>query len=172
VTATSGNGLVMRPIGLVHTPYVRQEGTPIQGSFAPGAEGTVEVLPDYAAGLADIDGFSHLILIYAFDRVRQAALRVRPYLDTEERGVFATRSPARPNPIGITVVRLLGVEGQVLRVCGVDMLDGTPVLDIKPYLPDFDSHPDARTGWFERCRRADGSLPPTVADGRFERGRG
>ena len=158
----------MRPIGLLHTSFVRQEGTPIQGRFAPEVEGTVEVFPEFSAGLADVDGFSHLILLYAFDRVKQAALRVRPYLDTEERGVFATRSPARPNGIGMTVVQLLGIEGRELKVAGVDMLDGTPLLDLKPYLPDFDSQPVARTGWFEQRRGADGALPPTVADARFE----
>jgi len=124
------------------------------------------VLPEFADGLADLETFSHVHLIYRFDRSDGYALRVTPYMDDRERGLFATRAPRRPSGLGMTVVRLLAVEGATLRVSGVDMLDGTPLLDIKPYIPEIDAIPDADGGWFAR-RRAEGGEAPR-ADGRFE----
>jgi len=135
------------PIGTIHTPFASKDDTPIQGAFHPEIEGVVEVLPEYAEGLADIDGFSHLILLYAFDRAAPVEMRRQTFLGDEPHGLWATRHPARPNAIGLTVVRLVGRDGAVLRVAGIDVLDGTPLLDIKPYVPRFDSFPDASEGW-------------------------
>ena len=139
---------VMRPIGVVHTPFAELRGMPIQPAFSQ-AVGRVEVLPEYAEGLQDLEAFSHVILIYALHRAEGYALRVKPYLDDEARGLFATRHPCRPNPIGLSTVRLLGRHGAVLDVAGIDVLDGTPLLDIKPYVPDFDVKTDARAGWYD-----------------------
>jgi len=138
-----------RPIGVIHSPYTERHGMPIQASFAEGAAGTVEVQSEYAAGLQDLQGFSHIVLIYHFHLSKGYALRVQPFLEDSEHGVFATRAPRRPNPIGISVVRLERVEGYVLHVSGVDVVDGTPLLDIKPYVPRFDDRSDARSGWLE-----------------------
>ncbi|MFC1525385.1 tRNA (N6-threonylcarbamoyladenosine(37)-N6)-methyltransferase TrmO, partial [Candidatus Latescibacterota bacterium] len=141
-TSSSPSPLQLNPIGEVHSPHQQVVGMPIQPSRARGVEGTVEVYEEYAEGLADLDGFSHIILLYHFHRSQGHSLRVVPFLDTVERGLFATRAPRRPNPLGLSVLRLLGIDGATLRVADIDILDGTPVLDIKPYVPDF----DARTG--------------------------
>jgi len=138
---------VMRPIGEIHTPFVDKRATPIQPSHST-ARGQVEVYPAYVAGLRDLDGFSHIILLYAFHRSDNYTLVVKPFLDDRERGLFATRYPARPNPIGLSIVRLLAIHDHVLEINGVDVLDGTPLLDIKPYVPDFDAQTDVRTGWY------------------------
>ena len=139
-----------RSIGIVHSPFQDIEGMPIQPKGAAGIQGTVEVFPEFAAGLKDLDGFSHVILIYHFHQVQEAKLVVTPFLDSQPRGVFATRAPKRPNPIGLSVVKLLGIEGNLLRVENVDILDGTPLLDIKPYVPEFDQYPAERVGWLAR----------------------
>lgn len=156
--------ITYEPIGVIRTPFREPQGTPIQPPAARGVEGQVIVYPDYVEGLTDLDGFSHLILVYHFHRCGPARLSVRPYMDDREHGVFATRAPARPNPIGISVVRLLGVEGNVLHVADVDIVDGTPLLDIKPYVPQFDAAKDIRLGWL--ARRVD-RLPSARDDGRF-----
>jgi tRNA-Thr(GGU) m(6)t(6)A37 methyltransferase TsaA len=158
----------MRPIGVIRTPFTVQAGTPIQARFAVGVEGTVELAPEFAEGLADLDGFSHVILLYAFHASSGFNLRVTPYLDKQARGLFATRAPRRPNPIGLSVVRLLGIEGTLLRVADVDMLDGTPLLDIKPFVPDFDHRPGVRTGWYRQAAAEERSTGAVVADSRFE----
>lgn len=150
-------------IGLIHSPFKQQAGTPIQPVFADGAQGTVQIYPEYEEGLLDLNGFERIWLLYWLDRAPPARLRVIPYRDNVERGAFATRSPSRPNPIGLSCVRLLGIEGNTLRVAGVDMLDGTPLWDIKPYVPQFDSFPNAKAGWLD-ARRVD----RTHADERFE----
>lgn len=137
----------MRPIGEIHSPFTDKHDTPLQPSRSTAA-GTVEVYPAYVAGLRDLDGFSHIILLYAFHRSAAYALRVKPFLDDQERGLFATRYPARPNPIGLSIVRLLSIHDHVLEIAGSDVLDGTPLLDIKPYVPDFDAPTDVRTGWY------------------------
>ena len=152
-----------RPIGLVHSPHQTASGTPIQPSRARGIEGTVEVDEQYAEGLADLDGFSHIILICHLHKAGAHELKVVPYLDTELRGLFATRAPSRPNPIGLSVVRLLGIDGRVLRIEGVDLLDGTPVLDIKPYVREFDDQTEIRCGWLDEVQGRE-----AVADARFE----
>lgn len=139
----------IKAIGVIRTPFGEPADAPTQGAFEPDSEGTVEVFDEYAEGLTDVEGFSHLILIYKFHKAKPPASIVKPFLVDELKGVFATRSPRRPNAIGLTVVRFLGREGNVLRVAGVDMLNGTPLLDIKPYVPDFDHRTDIRCGWLD-----------------------
>ena len=161
----------MKPIGTIRTPFREPIGTPIQGTLGGDEKGEVVVLPEYQEGLADLDGFSHVILIYSFDRIEGFELKVKPYLDKSERGIFATRSPCRPNPIGLTVVRLLEIKGNRLLVRGVDMLDSTPLLDIKPSVPIFDCAENQKCGWFEphlRELREKKTIP--LADGRFHKG--
>lgn len=153
----------LKPIGIIRTPFLRAEGTPIQSVCADGAEGVVEVFPEFAAGLKDLDGFERIWLIYALDRAKPGELLARPYLDNEPHGIFATRSPARPNALGMSPVRLLRVEGARLAVAQVDMLDGTPLVDIKPYVPEFDRFEVQRVGWY-----AGKSAAGAVADARFE----
>jgi tRNA-Thr(GGU) m(6)t(6)A37 methyltransferase TsaA len=138
-----------QPIGTIHSPFEGIEKVPIQPAAASGIRGTVEVFAEFAAGLQDVHGFSHIILLYHFHRVTQARLTVIPFLDDQPRGVFATRAPSRPNPIGLSIVRLLGIEGSVLYVENVDIVDGTPLLDIKPYVPAFDHNEVEQTGWLE-----------------------
>jgi tRNA-Thr(GGU) m(6)t(6)A37 methyltransferase TsaA len=149
------------PIGTIHSPFARLEGMPIQPAGAAGVRGRVEILPEYAPGLSDLEGFSHVILLYHFHHAGPAQLTVVPFMDTRPRGLFSTRAPRRPNPIGLSVVRLLAVEGTTLHVEGIDVLDGTPLLDLKPYVPHFDQPEGVRTGWLAatgdevRSRRAD-----------------
>jgi len=152
------------PIGFVHSPHQTTSGAPIQTSRARGIEGTVEINQEYIEGLSDLDGFSHIVLICHLHKASSFKLKVVPYLDTELRGVFATRAPSRPNPIGLSVVRLLGIEGHHLRIEGVDLLDGTPVLDIKPYVPDFDRQDEIRCGWLDQVKGRE-----VRADQRFEK---
>ena len=138
----------LRSVGIIRSPFASKVDAPIQGAFVPDAVGQVELSPEYAAGLKDIEGFSHLILLYCFDRAGEVEL-VRPtFLDDEPHGIFATRHPCRPNGIGLTIVRLLGRAENILTVTGIDVLDGTPLIDIKPYVPRFDAHPEATSGWF------------------------
>lgn len=139
--------LVCHPIGIIHSPYRDVADMPIQPPGATGVAGTVAVDEKYRDGLKDIDGFSHLILIYHFHLSRGGSLQVTPFLDDAERGVFATRAPRRPNPVGLSVVRLVRVEGLLLHIEDVDIVDGTPLLDIKPYVPLFDIRQDVKTGW-------------------------
>jgi tRNA-Thr(GGU) m(6)t(6)A37 methyltransferase TsaA len=137
----------IRPIGIIHTPFTEEEKTPIQPSRSETV-GRVEVYRDFADGLQDIDGFSHIILLYVFHRSSGYTLSVKPFLDDRQRGLFATRYPARPNPIGLSIVRLLERHENELVVAGIDVLDGTPLIDIKPYVPDFDIRADVHTGWY------------------------
>ena len=142
-----------RPIGVIHSPFQTIEGMPIQPAGAAGVQGSVEVWPEFAAGLQDLEGFSHIILLYHFHRVKEARLIVTPFMDTQPRGVFATRAPKRPNPIGVTVAELLTVENNVLHVRGLDALNGTPVLDLKPYLfhDSYDGVPDSTVAdWVQK----------------------
>lgn len=138
-----------KPIGVIRTPFRSLTGMPIQSVAAANIRGTIVLNSRLEAGLKDLDGFSHLIVIYHFHRARRSALQVVPFLDDSPRGVFATRAPKRPNAIGLSVVKLVRIEGTKLIVEGVDMLDGTPLLDIKPYVPAFDVRRDVRTGWLE-----------------------
>ena len=136
------------PIGIIHTPFKTTANMPIQ-SIRSDEIGSVEVFPEYLEGLEGIEGLSHIILIYVFHRLQGAVrLKVKPFLDDKEHGLFTTRYPNRPNPLGLSVVRLISRNENYLDIRGVDMLDGTPLLDIKPYLPDFDVHPVSKTGWY------------------------
>jgi len=139
---------IMRPIGVIHSPFTDKNQTPIQPSRSQ-AIGQVEVYPEFAEGLQDVEGFSHVILLYVFHCSTGYTLRVKPFLDDALHGLFATRYPCRPNPIGLSIVRLIARHGNVLEIEGVDMLDGTPLLDIKPYVPDFDARENVRVGWYE-----------------------
>lgn len=141
--------IIFHPIGVIHSDHHEQESTPIQGVFNP-CVGTVEVFPEFADGLRDIESFSNLYLLYYFDRATGASLLQKPFLDGErERGIFAIRHFNRPNPIGISIVRLIEVNGSVLTVEGLDVLDGTPLLDIKPYVWQFDHRDDTKSGWVD-----------------------
>jgi tRNA-Thr(GGU) m(6)t(6)A37 methyltransferase TsaA len=139
--------ITYEPIGVIHSPFAKPKGTPIQPGGAKGVRGTVEVRPAFADGLKDLEGFSHVLLIYHFHLSEGYSLLVTPFLDDELRGVFATRAPRRPNAIGISVVRLLEVQGARLAIEDVDVVDGTPLLDIKPYVPQFDARQAERIGW-------------------------
>jgi tRNA-Thr(GGU) m(6)t(6)A37 methyltransferase TsaA len=158
--------ITYKPIGVVHSPFKEPKGTPIQPPSAEGVAGTVEVFLEYVEGLMDLDGFSHIILLYHFHLSRTSSLRVKPYMDDEVHGVFAMRGPSRPNPIGLSIVRLVRVEGPVLHIRDVDIVDGTPVLDIKPYVPQFDARDVERIGWLDEQVH---KLPTMQDDGRFTR---
>jgi tRNA-Thr(GGU) m(6)t(6)A37 methyltransferase TsaA len=154
-----------QPIGIIHSPFQKTEGMPIQPSGAVGVQGTVEVWHEFSQGLKDLGGFSHIILIYHFHRSTGYRLLVIPFLDSVKRGVFATRAPKRPNSIGISVVRLARVDRNTLHVENIDILDGTPLLDIKPYVPEFDFYVAGRTGWLEGVK---GRIQDVRADDRFK----
>jgi tRNA-Thr(GGU) m(6)t(6)A37 methyltransferase TsaA len=140
--------IIMHPIGVIHSPFTQKEQTPIQASRSQ-AIGRVDIQREFADGLKDIEGFSHIHLLYSFHASGSYELQVLPFLDDERHGIFATRYPNRPNPIGISTVRLLFRQENVLTVEGVDVLDQTPLLDIKPYVPEFDLRTDVRVGWYE-----------------------
>jgi tRNA-Thr(GGU) m(6)t(6)A37 methyltransferase TsaA len=154
-----------KPIGVIRSPFTDVKGMPIQTAGAKGIEGTVEVEPEYKDGLQDLEGFSHIILLYHFHESRGYALNVKPFMDEDMRGVFATRAPQRPNAIGISVVRLVKVEGCTMFIQDVDILDNTPLLDIKPYVPEFDVRAVERTGWLQDKA---GNVHELSADERFK----
>ncbi len=158
--------IVMKPIGVIHSPFDEPAGMPIQPAGAGDVKGTVEIFKEYREGLADLGGFSHIVLLYHFHRNTGFKLRVVPFMDTKPRGLFATRAPKRPNPIGLSVVRLDKVEGGVLYIRNVDILDGTPLLDIKPYVPDFDGPTEFRTGWLDEARK---TASKRKSDNRFRK---
>jgi len=138
----------MRPIGIIHSPFTDTIHTPIQPTRSQ-AVGQVEVYPEFIGGLQDLEGFSHIILLYVFHRSEGYTLSVKPFLDDRDHGLFTTRYPRRPNPLGLSIVELQAVRGNELEIKGVDVLNGTPLLDIKPYIPDFDLRTDVRVGWYE-----------------------
>ncbi len=142
--------VIYKPIGIIHTPFKDVKEMPIQPIGAKGIQGTIEIRPEYVDGIKDLEGFSHIFLIYHFHSSHGYSLHVRPFMDGDLHGVFATRAPKRPNPIGISVVRLVRVEGARLLIENVDMVDGTPLLDIKPYVPEFDALKAERIGWLFR----------------------
>jgi len=152
------------PIGIIHSPFKESKGTPIQPPAAKGIDGTVEVFAKYAEGLNDIEGFSHVILVYHFHLSKKSSLKAKPYMDNKVHGVFAMRGPSRPNPIGISIVRLVRIEENILHIQDVDIIDGTPLLDIKPYVPEFDRREAERIGWLEENVN---KLSKSRDDGRF-----
>jgi tRNA-Thr(GGU) m(6)t(6)A37 methyltransferase TsaA len=160
-----GDVLGLRPIGIIRTRFQKARGTPIQPVYGGDSRGEVWIDEPYETALGDIDGFERVWLLYWLDRAGEFRPRVVPYRDTREHGVLATRSPCRPNPLGLSAVRLLRRERRILYVAGLDVLDGTPLLDLKPYVPEFDAFPASRSGWFENC-----SEERRTADERFHRG--
>ncbi|MBD3179435.1 MAG: tRNA (N6-threonylcarbamoyladenosine(37)-N6)-methyltransferase TrmO [Candidatus Latescibacteria bacterium] len=152
------------PIGIIHSPFTEPAGTPIQPPGADGAGGEVEVFTDYAEGLEDLNKFSHIILLYHFHLAKTTPLRVKPFMDDHYHGVFAMRGPGRPNSIGLSVVSLERIDRNILHVRDLDIIDGTPLLDIKPYVPAFDARTKVKIGWLES--NVD-KLKGTRDDGRF-----
>ncbi len=139
--------IIYRPIGIIHTPFTEAKKMPIQPAAAKGIEGTIDINPEFENGLKDLDGFSHIILLYHLHLSRGFSLEVIPFLDDKPRGVFSTRAPRRPNPIGLSIVRLVDIEENRLYIKNVDVVDGTPLLDIKPYVPEFDHQKAEKIGW-------------------------
>ena len=157
--------ITVKPIGIIHTPHKKIEGMPIQPSGAAELEGTVHFHNEYITALKSLDGFSHVILIYYFHKQKGWKPIVTPFMDTVEHGVFATRAPSRPNPIGLSIVSLKSVAGNKITFTGADMLDGTPLLDIKPYVPKFDTKSDVTTGWLQKNAE---KVQKTKSDNRFQ----
>ncbi|MGC9336882.1 MAG: tRNA (N6-threonylcarbamoyladenosine(37)-N6)-methyltransferase TrmO [Candidatus Cloacimonadia bacterium] len=144
------NEIKYKPIGIIHSPFKKPTGTPIQPAAGKSIKGTVEVFPEYAEGLKDLEGFSHIILIYHLHLSQGWCLKVKPFMDNELRGVFATRAPSRPNPIGLSVVHLVRIEKNILYIQDLDIVDKTPLLDIKPYVPEFETKEVKKLGWLEK----------------------
>jgi len=157
--------ITLEPIGIIYTPFKSKEGMPIQSKGAKGIKGIIILKEEFIQGLTDLDGFSHIILIYYFHKTLGFELQTIPFLDDKKRGVFATRAPKRPNSIGISVVKLLRIEENTIFIENVDMLNETPLLDIKPYVPDFDIHKTEKNGWIKN--RTD-KLNEIKSDKRFE----
>jgi len=155
----------IHPIGIIHSPYYSIKDMPIQPKGASGIEGCVVVDEKYVDGLQDIDGFSHVYLLYSFHEATRVKLLLAPFMDEQKRGVFATRSPLRPNHIGISIVELKRVEGNKIFVDGIDVLDGTPLLDIKPYVEKFDAVEESTSGWLDACSE---DVTKKRSDNRFE----
>jgi tRNA (adenine37-N6)-methyltransferase len=156
--------ITYEPIGLIHSPFEELASMPIQPTSDASSAGSIEIYAPYIEGLKDLGGFSHLILLYHLHQVRRVDLTVTPFLDSVPRGVFATRAPCRPNAIGLSVVRLVRIEDHILHIEDVDILNGTPLLDLKPYIPAFDQRSAARTGWLEQVK---GNMRTIVSDERF-----
>jgi tRNA-Thr(GGU) m(6)t(6)A37 methyltransferase TsaA len=158
------NEIKYQPIGIIHTPHEEAEGTPIQPKGAKGIKGEVEVYSEYEEGLKDLEGFSHVILLFHCHLSGNYSLRQKPYMDDDEHGIFAMRGPSRPNPIGLSVVKLNSVEDNILKIENVDIIDETPLLDIKPFVPEFDQNKVEKIGWLgENIQK----LSDTRDDGRF-----
>lgn len=150
--------IVYQPIGLIHSEHTAAEKTPIQPIYAQECNGKIEVFPEFAAGLTDLENFSHIYLLYHLNRAKSSRLKVKPFLQDVERGVFSTRAPCRPNGIGMSIVRLIRRDGNRLHVRGIDVLDNTPLLDIKPYTTRFDCIQTERNGWQDDVREDDAEV--------------
>ncbi len=157
--------ITFQSIGTVHSPFNDIKGMPIQPTGASGIHGTVEIYDEFVPGLLDLEGFSHIILLYHLRKVKSSALVVTPFLDSKKHGIFATRAPKRPNPIGLSIVKLNDIDGNILQIENIDILNGTPLIDIKPYLPEFDHHPADRLGWYEAVQ---GQVRTHRSDNRFQ----
>ena len=153
-----------KPIGIIHSPHKTPDGTPIQPTGAKGIKGRIEIFSEYTDGLSDLAGFSHIFILYHFHLSRKYSLKVKPFLDDRKRGLFATRAPSRPNPIGLSVLRLIDIKNGNLDVQDVDVVDGTPLLDIKPFVPEFDVRQVDKFGWIGEKT---GTVEGAVDDGRF-----
>lgn len=154
------------PIGVVHSPFMTIEGMPLQPNSEHAKQGSIEIFLEFAEGLKDIEGFSHLILLYNFHKSKNFHLHVQPFLDSDFRGVFATRAPSRPNQIGLSVVEIEKVEGNIIYLKNIDVLNGTPLLDIKPFIPEFDAPVCIKKGWLGSMLS---SHCKTKTDNRFEK---
>ena len=159
------DNVIYNPIGIIHSPYKVVKGMPIQPCGATGVKGSVEIKQEYVNGLKDIDGFSHIILIYHFHISKGYSLEIIPFLDDHPKGVFATRAPKRPNPIGLSIVKLIKVEDNILHIEDVDILDNTPLLDIKPYVSIFDAPDQTEVGWYSKAKY---NIRTRKSDLRFE----
>jgi len=158
-------GIQLNPIGIIHSPFTQIVGTPIQSTYSKNGEGTVEIFPEFKQGLKDLEGFSHIYLIYYFHKSKGYCLTCRPFLDNVERGLFAIRAPRRPNPIGLSIVKLKEIRDNIISVSSLDILDGTPLIDIKPYIPHFDAPKTTKVGWFkEVSEKNKGTI---ISDNRF-----
>jgi tRNA-Thr(GGU) m(6)t(6)A37 methyltransferase TsaA len=157
--------IIYRPIGIIHSPFNNLEGMPIQPTSDISGSGIVEIFPQFVDGLKDLEGFSHIYLLYHFHKMRQPHLIVTPFLDKERRGIFATRAPSRPNPIGLSLVNLVRLENNLIYVDRLDVLNETPLLDVKPYVPDFEHIHNIRIGWLEQ---ANGQVKTRKSDTRFK----
>ena len=144
--------IVYKPIGIIHSPFDKLEDMPIQTSSESSGPGVVEVYPEFAPGLKDLEGFSHVYLLFHMHKTGEVKLKVTPFLDEQSRGLFATRAPSRPNPIGLSLVKIVRIEKNLIHVDRVDVLDGTPLIDLKPYVPAFEEVEEARIGWLENAR--------------------
>jgi len=142
--------IIYKPIGVIHSPFKKPSGTPIQPSAGKNIKGTVEIFPEYVKGLKDLEGFSHIILIFHFHLVDKKSLIVKPFMDDKTHGIFSIRGPSRPNPIGFSIVRLANIKDNILYIRDLDILDGTPLLDIKPYVGVFDQRTKIKIGWLEK----------------------
>jgi tRNA (adenine37-N6)-methyltransferase len=156
--------ITYKPIGIIHTPFKLVAGMPVQSALAKGAKGTIVLKDEFTDGLLDLNDFSHIIIIYHFHQTTKYELQVVPFMDQQVHGIFATRAPKRPNGIGISVVKLIKIEGNILEFENADMLDETPLLDIKPYIPEFDIHHVKKAGWMENNKE---KLKGTLSDERF-----
>ncbi len=156
--------VVYKPIGVIHSPFKTLEEMPIQATSDVSRPGTVEIYSEFVEGLKDLEGFSHIYLIYHLHKIRASKLLVTPFLDIEPHGIFATRAPSRPNPIGLSLVKIVRLEDNLIHIDKLDMLDETPLLDIKPYVPDFESVRSVRTGWLEKAK---GQIRTQKSDDRF-----
>ena len=153
-------------IGTIHTPFRTGKGIPIQPPGAEGVKGSISIKKKYVKGLKDLDGFSHIILIYHLHKSKDYALEVMPFLENRFHGVYATRAPKRPNPIGLSVVNLIRIKQNIVEIQNVDMLNGTPLLDIKPFIPDFDCPSVSKTGWIQNISH---KARTSRSDNRFDR---
>lgn len=158
--------IIIHPIGIIHTPYTQIVNMPIQPISAEGVKGYIELLPEYEAGLKDLGGFSHIILIYWFHKISGFELEVVPFMDTEKRGIFSCKAPKRPNAIGISTVKLIDIKKNILHIEEVDILDGTPLIDIKPFYPKYDNRENVKIGWLEKSK--DLPLEQLRSDERFK----
>lgn len=150
--------ITMKPIGVIHTPYKTTKDMPIQGAFDEKTTGEVELFQEYEEGLKDLEGFSHVILIYYFNRAKEEKLLAKPFLEDVERGIFSIRGPMRPNHIGFSIVKVHKIKNNIITFSEVDILDKTPLLDIKPYVSYFDSRENTKQGWLEK-HFLDGKIP-------------
>ena len=157
--------IIYRPIGIIYSPFNNLEDMPIQPTSDVSGSGTVEIFPQFIDGLKDLEGFSHIYLLYHLHKMYQSNLIVTPFLDKELRGIFATRAPSRPNPIGLSLVELSRIENNMVYIERLDVLNGTPLLDIKPYVPDFENTLNVRIGWLEKVK---GQVQTRKSDTRFK----